>query len=78
MKAIFGRWSRSAWAAGRVEVAVSLQQRRTPALDVELNEAFLEALGGALERARERGYISGSMTPGDLLRFPAGALDSRT
>jgi len=55
---------------GRVEVAVSLQQRRTPALDVELNEAFLEALGGALERARERGYISGSMTPGDLLRFP--------
>jgi uncharacterized protein YicC (UPF0701 family) len=38
-------------------------------LDVELNEAFLEALGGALERAREQG-ISGSMTPGDLLRFP--------
>ena len=55
---------------GRVEVAVSLQQRRTPAVDVELNETFLEALGGALERARERGYISGSMTPGDLLRFP--------
>jgi len=55
---------------GRVEVAVNLHQRRTPALDVELNEAFLEALGGALERARERGYISGSMTPGDLLRFP--------
>jgi uncharacterized protein (TIGR00255 family) len=55
---------------GRVEVAVSLQQRRTPAMDVELNEAFLEALGGALERARERGYIAGAMTPGDLLRFP--------
>ena len=55
---------------GRVEVAVNLQQRRTPATDVELNEAFLEALGGALERARERGYIAGPMTPGDLLRFP--------
>jgi uncharacterized protein (TIGR00255 family) len=55
---------------GRVEVAVSLQQRRTPALDVDLNEAFLEALGGALERARERGYVTGVMTPGDLLRFP--------
>jgi uncharacterized protein (TIGR00255 family) len=55
---------------GRVEVAVSLQQRRTPAVDVDLNEAFLEALGGALERARERGYITGVMTPGDLLRFP--------
>ena len=55
---------------GRVEVAVSLQQRGTPAVDVELNETFLESLGGALERARERGYIAGTMTPGDLLRFP--------
>lgn len=55
---------------GRIEVAVTLQQRRTPTVDVELNEGFLEALGDALERARERGYISGAMTPGDLLRFP--------
>ena len=55
---------------GRVEIAVTIQQRRAPALDVELNEAFLEALGGALDRARERGYVSGTMTPGDLLRFP--------
>jgi len=55
---------------GRVEVAVTLLQRKTPAVEVELNEAFLEALGGALERAREQGYISGAMTPGDLLRFP--------
>jgi len=55
---------------GRVEIAVTIQQRKTPALDVELNEAFLEALGGALDRARERGYVSGTMTPGDLLRFP--------
>jgi len=55
---------------GRVEVAVSLQQRGTPAVEVELNETFLESLGGALERARERGYIAGTMTPGDLLRFP--------
>ena len=55
---------------GRVEIAVTIQQRKSPALDVELNEAFLEALGGALDRARERGYVSGAMTPGDLLRFP--------
>src|SRR5215204_5452662 len=46
------------------------QQRRTPVLQVELNEAFLQALGAALDRAREQGYISGVMTPGDLLRFP--------
>jgi len=43
---------------------------QTPAVDVELNESFLEALRGALDRAREQGYISGAMTPGDLLRFP--------
>lgn len=55
---------------GRVEVSVSVQQRRVPALEVELNEAFLDALSGALDRARERGNIAGVMTPGDLLRFP--------
>jgi uncharacterized protein (TIGR00255 family) len=55
---------------GRVEVTVNVQQRRVPALDVDLNEAFLDALGGALDRARERGYVAGLMTPGDLLRFP--------
>jgi uncharacterized protein (TIGR00255 family) len=55
---------------GRVEIAVAIQQRRVPALEVELNEAFLEALGGALDRARDRGYVAGAMTPGDLLRFP--------
>jgi uncharacterized protein (TIGR00255 family) len=54
---------------GRVEVTVNLQTRRVPMLDVELNEPFLEALGAALDRARERGYIAGPMTPGDLLRF---------
>jgi uncharacterized protein (TIGR00255 family) len=54
---------------GRVEVAVNLQTRRVPTLDVELNEPFLEALGAALDRARERGYIAGPMTTGDLLRF---------
>jgi len=55
---------------GRVEITVTVQQRRVPAIDVELNETFLEALGAALDRARERGYVSGTMAPGDLLRFP--------
>ena len=57
-------------ARGRVEVMVTVQQRRVPSLEVELNEAFLQALGAALQRAREQGYIEGVMTPGDLLRFP--------
>ena len=55
---------------GRVEVSVNVQLRRMPSVEVDLNEAFLEALGGALDRARERGHIAGPMTPGDLLRFP--------
>jgi uncharacterized protein (TIGR00255 family) len=57
-------------ARGRVEIAVSVQQRRVPSFEVELNETFLQALTAALDRAREQGYIQGTMTPGDLLRFP--------
>jgi uncharacterized protein (TIGR00255 family) len=57
-------------ARGRVEVSVTVQQRRTPVLDVELNATFLDALGAALERARADGHIAGALTPGDLLRFP--------
>ena len=57
-------------ARGRVEVSVTVQQRRTTTFDVELNEPFLEALVSAVERARERGYVAGQITPGDLLRFP--------
>lgn len=57
-------------ARGRIEVSISVQQRRPPALEVELNEPFLDGLGAALERARARGFVSGPLTPGDLLRFP--------
>jgi uncharacterized protein (TIGR00255 family) len=55
---------------GRVEILITIQQRRTPAPEVELNDMFLQALGAALDRAREQGFIQGAMTPGDLLRFP--------
>ena len=44
---------------GRVEIAVSVQQRRVAAIDVELNEPFLDALMAALARARDRGYVDG-------------------
>jgi len=55
---------------GRVEISVSIQQRRTSAVEVELNEPFLDALQVALERARERGYVEGRIGASDLLRFP--------
>jgi uncharacterized protein (TIGR00255 family) len=57
-------------ARGRLEISVSLQQRRASAMEVELNEPFLDALRAALERARERGYVDGHIAASDLLRFP--------
>jgi uncharacterized protein (TIGR00255 family) len=57
-------------ARGRVELSVTLQQRRPPGIEVELNEPFLDALKDALERARERGYVVGQIAASDLLRFP--------
>ena len=55
---------------GRVELGISLQLRATTAPTVELNEEFANALSAAIERARERGVVSGALTPGDLLRLP--------
>lgn len=57
-------------ARGRVEVAVSVQLRQQPKLDVELNEIFTAALAQAMERARAVGLVQGALQPGDLLRFP--------
>jgi uncharacterized protein (TIGR00255 family) len=57
-------------ARGRVEVSLSLQSRKPPAVDVEVNEAVIEGLSAALERARERGLVNGALAPGDVLRFP--------
>jgi len=55
---------------GRVEVSVSVQTRQAPAVEVDFNESFAAALEQALDRARARNLISGTLTPGDLLRLP--------
>jgi len=57
-------------ARGRIELALSLQLRRTPAVEVEFNEAFAAALQSALDQAKSRGLVAGALTPGDLLRLP--------
>ena len=58
-------------ARGRVEVSVAVQPRAgQPVVDITVNEAVIEGLSSALERARERGLVVGALTPGDLLRFP--------
>jgi uncharacterized protein (TIGR00255 family) len=55
---------------GRIELSLSLQLRQTPAVEVEFNESFGNALSAAIARARERGLVDGALTPGDLLRLP--------
>ena len=57
-------------ARGRVELGLSLQLRQTPAVEVEFNDAFGQALSAAIDRARERGLVTGALTPGDLLKLP--------
>jgi uncharacterized protein (TIGR00255 family) len=55
---------------GRVEVGLSFQLRQVPGVDVEFNETFAAALEKALDQARTRGLVTGTLTPGDLLRLP--------
>ncbi|MCX6544327.1 MAG: YicC family protein [Acidobacteria bacterium] len=57
-------------ARGRVEVAISIQLRQPPKLEIELNEAFAIALAAAMTRARAVGLIEGALQPGDIMRFP--------
>ena len=58
-------------ARGRLEVSIAVQTRAATApVQVDVNEAVIESLSSALERARERGLVTGALTPGDLLRFP--------
>jgi uncharacterized protein (TIGR00255 family) len=58
-------------ARGRLEVSIAVQTRAAAApAQVDVNEAVIESLSSALERARARGLVSGALTAGDLLRFP--------
>jgi uncharacterized protein (TIGR00255 family) len=58
-------------ARGRIEVAMTVQPRAVvAAVRIDVNETVIEALSAALERARERGLVTGTLTAGDLLRFP--------
>lgn len=57
-------------ARGRVELAISMQLRNAAVPTVELNDEFANALSAAIDRARERGLVAGTLTPGDLLRLP--------
>jgi uncharacterized protein (TIGR00255 family) len=57
-------------ARGRVEVTAHVQMRRTSAPAVEINESFVAALAHAVDTARSKGFVEGTLSPADLLRFP--------
>jgi len=57
-------------ARGRIELGLSLQLRQPPGVEVEFNDAFGAALEKALDQARRRGLVTGTLTPGDILRLP--------
>jgi len=57
-------------ARGRIELAITVQLRTVSAPTIELNAEFAGALSAALDQARERGLVTGQLTPGDLLRLP--------
>ena len=54
---------------GRVELTVELQIKRLVNTEVELNEPFVEALAGAIERARDRGFVVDGLSASDVMRF---------
>jgi uncharacterized protein (TIGR00255 family) len=55
---------------GRIELAVTAQLRQGPGPIVELQEDFVRGLVAAIDAARERGLVTGALTPGDLARMP--------
>src|SRR5690349_251891 len=57
-------------ARGRVEVTAHVQLRRASAPAIDINEGFVAALASAVDTARARGFVTGSLSPADLLRFP--------
>jgi len=57
-------------ARGRVELGLSVQLRQAPGIEVEFNDVFGAALQRALEQAKSRGLVTGTLQPGDLLRLP--------
>lgn len=57
-------------ARGRLEVAITVQERVEPVTMVEIDETLLQAVGDAVGRARDKGLLAGPLHPGDILRIP--------
>lgn len=57
-------------ARGRIEVEIACEPLGGQAACLEVDEAAVEALHRALAGLRERGWVEGGVTAGDLLRLP--------
>ena len=57
-------------ARGRVEMTLSVEHTAQPERDVVLDEVLLDRVAQAIEGARARGLVTGSLTASDVLRIP--------
>ena len=57
-------------ARGRVDVALSVQERVEPVTVVEIDQAMVRAVSDAIAEVRATGLVTGTLQPGDLLRLP--------
>jgi uncharacterized protein (TIGR00255 family) len=57
-------------ARGRLEVAMTVQERVEPVTVVDVDDALVRAVGSALEKVRATGIVDGPLSPGDILRLP--------
>lgn len=55
---------------GRVEVQIAAEVVAPPEREVVIDERLLEQVAAAIGAVRNRGIISGELTPSDLLRVP--------
>ena len=61
---------------GRVELSLSVDRTSLPPREVVLDETLLGQVANAIDQARERGIVTGSLTASDVLRIPQ-AIDIR-
>ena len=57
-------------ARGRIEVSMSLEFRTPPEREVVLDEVLLDRIGRAIDVARDKGLVAGTLSASDVLRLP--------
>lgn len=57
-------------ARGRLDVAIGVEHLAVPAREAALDVALLEKIAQAIDAVRDRGLVSGPLTPADVLRLP--------